>query len=54
MKIGILSVQGAFAEHEAMLASLGAVSVRVRLPEHLEGISFAYESITCVVPDRSP
>ena len=39
MKIGILSVQGAFAEHEAMLSSIGAEPVRVRLPQHLDGIS---------------
>ena len=39
MRIGILSVQGAFAEHEAMLASLGAEPVRVRLPEHLHGLA---------------
>lgn len=39
MKIGILSVQGAYAEHEAVLASVGAEAVRVRLPEHLEGLA---------------
>jgi 5'-phosphate synthase pdxT subunit len=39
VKIGILSVQGAFAEHEAALASVGAEAVRVRLPEHLVGLS---------------
>jgi 5'-phosphate synthase pdxT subunit len=39
VKIGILSLQGAVAEHEAALADVGAASVRVRLPEHLEGIS---------------
>jgi 5'-phosphate synthase pdxT subunit len=39
MRIGILSVQGAFAEHEAMLASLGAEVVSVRLPQHLEGLA---------------
>lgn len=39
MKIGILGVQGAFAEHEAMLASLGSGSVRVRLPADLEGLA---------------
>ena len=39
VKIGILSVQGAFAEHEAVLASLGAEPVRVRLPQHLDGLS---------------
>jgi 5'-phosphate synthase pdxT subunit len=39
VRIGILSVQGAFAEHEAMLASLGAEPVSVRLPEHLADVS---------------
>lgn len=39
MKIGILSLQGAFAEHEAMLASIGVEAVRVRLPEHLDGLA---------------
>jgi len=39
VKIGILSVQGAFAEHEAMLASLGVEAVRVRLPEQLGGLA---------------
>jgi 5'-phosphate synthase pdxT subunit len=39
VKIGILSLQGAFAEHEAMLASIGVASIRVRLPEHLDGLA---------------
>ncbi len=39
MKIGILSVQGAIAEHEAVLASAGVDPVRVRLPEHLDGLA---------------
>ena len=39
MKIGILSVQGAFAEHEAALAAVGAEAVRVRLPEHLDDLA---------------
>ncbi len=39
MKIGVLSLQGAFAEHEAMLASLGTEVVQVRLPEHLDGLA---------------
>lgn len=39
MKIGILSIQGAFAEHEAMLTSIGVEASRVRLPEHLEGLA---------------
>ncbi len=39
MKIGVLRVQGAFAEHEAMLSAIGAEAVPVRLPEHLEGLA---------------
>lgn len=39
MKIGVLKVQGAFAEHEAMLRELGVEACPVRLPEHLEGLS---------------
>jgi pyridoxal 5'-phosphate synthase pdxT subunit len=39
VKIGILSVQGAFAEHEAMLTSIGAEAVQVRLPQQLEDLA---------------
>jgi 5'-phosphate synthase pdxT subunit len=39
MKIGVLRVQGAFAEHEALLRDLGVEVVPVRLPEHLEGLA---------------
>lgn len=39
MKIGVLALQGDFAEHQVMLESLGAEVVQVRLPEHLEGLS---------------
>jgi 5'-phosphate synthase pdxT subunit len=39
MRIGVLGVQGAIAEHEAMLATLGTEAVRVRLPADLEGLS---------------
>lgn len=39
MKIGVLAVQGDFAEHAAMLRSVGVEPVEVRLPEHLEGVS---------------
>jgi 5'-phosphate synthase pdxT subunit len=39
VKIGVLRVQGAFAEHEAMLRGIGAEAVPVRLPEHLEGLA---------------
>ena len=36
MKVGILALQGAFIEHEKALARIGAETVKVRLPEHLE------------------
>jgi 5'-phosphate synthase pdxT subunit len=39
MRIGVLSLQGAFAEHAATLASLGVEAVPVRLPEHLEDLA---------------
>jgi 5'-phosphate synthase pdxT subunit len=39
VKIGVLAVQGDFAEHEAMLRVIGVEPVEVRLPEHLNGIS---------------
>ncbi len=39
MKIGVLALQGDFAEHAAMLDSIGVEPVEVRLPHHLEGIS---------------
>ena len=35
MKIGVLALQGAFAEHVAVLRSIGVEAVEVRLPEHL-------------------
>jgi pyridoxal 5'-phosphate synthase pdxT subunit len=38
MKIGVLASQGAFAEHIAILKSLGVEAVPVRLPEELEGL----------------
>ncbi|HUZ77484.1 MAG TPA: pyridoxal 5'-phosphate synthase glutaminase subunit PdxT [Chloroflexota bacterium] len=38
MKIGILALQGAFAEHEAVLRALGADVVQVRLPQQLGGL----------------
>jgi 5'-phosphate synthase pdxT subunit len=37
-KIGILALQGAFIEHIAMLTSLGAETVAVRLPKQLNNI----------------
>jgi 5'-phosphate synthase pdxT subunit len=33
--IGVLALQGDFAEHAAMLERIGATAVEVRLPEHL-------------------
>jgi len=38
MKIGVLAVQGAFAEHVAMLRQLGVEAAEVRLPRELEGL----------------
>ena len=38
MKIGVLALQGDFAEHIAMLQKLGIQAVEVRLPEDLEGL----------------
>ena len=36
--IGILALQGAFAEHGAMIRALGAAAVEVRKPAQLEGL----------------
>ena len=38
MKIGVLAIQGDFAEHIVMLKRLGAQAVEVRLPAHLAGL----------------
>jgi len=38
MKIGVLALQGDFAEHIAMLKRLGAEGVEVRLPKQLDGL----------------
>lgn len=38
MKIGVLAVQGAFIEHEAMLERLGAPCIQVRQKTDLQGI----------------
>jgi len=38
MQIGVLAIQGDFAEHRAMLARLGARAIEVRLPAHLAGL----------------
>jgi 5'-phosphate synthase pdxT subunit len=37
-KIGVLAVQGDFAEHIATLKRLGVEACEVRLPQHLEGV----------------
>lgn len=39
MRIGVLAVQGAFAEHIALLREIGVEAVPVRLPRDLEGLS---------------
>ncbi|MFO7532415.1 MAG: pyridoxal 5'-phosphate synthase glutaminase subunit PdxT [Candidatus Limnocylindrales bacterium] len=39
MRIGVLRVQGSFAEHEALLRELGVGVVSVRLPEHVPGLA---------------
>jgi len=38
MKIGVLALQGAFAEHCSTLRAIGVEAVEVRLPAHLEDI----------------
>ena len=39
VKIGVLAVQGAFAEHINMLRQIGVEAVPVRLPQDLEGVA---------------
>jgi 5'-phosphate synthase pdxT subunit len=39
MKIGVLAIQGDFAEHIALLKRLGVDTTEVRLPRHLEGLN---------------
>ena len=39
MKIGVLALQGDFAEHVRMLEAIGVEPVEVRLPAHLDGLS---------------
>jgi 5'-phosphate synthase pdxT subunit len=39
MKIGVLALQGAFAEHLHVLESIGVEGVPVRLPSDLDGVS---------------
>ncbi|MBE0669203.1 MAG: pyridoxal 5'-phosphate synthase glutaminase subunit PdxT [Anaerolineales bacterium] len=38
MKIGVLALQGDFAEHISMLKKIGVDTVEVRLPKHLDGL----------------
>lgn len=38
MKIGVLAIQGDFAEHIVILKRLGVDAVEVRLPAHLDGL----------------
>lgn len=38
MKIGVLALQGDFAEHISMLKKLGVETAEVRLPKHLDGL----------------
>ena len=38
MKIGVLALQGDFAEHKAVLKSIGVAVVEVRLPDQLTGL----------------
>lgn len=38
MNIGVLAVQGDFAEHCHVLRSIGADATEVRLPDHMEGL----------------
>ncbi len=38
MNVGVLALQGDFLEHKAMLRSLGAQPVEVRLPGQLDGL----------------
>jgi len=39
MKVGVLALQGSFAEHAEALRRASASPVLVRLPEHMEGIA---------------
>jgi 5'-phosphate synthase pdxT subunit len=38
MKIGVLALQGDFAEHITMLKKIGVETAEVRLPKHLQGL----------------
>jgi 5'-phosphate synthase pdxT subunit len=39
MRIGVLALQGAFAEHVVALRAIGVEAVEVRLPEHLDDVA---------------
>ena len=39
MRVGVLALQGSFAEHAEALRAAGASPVLVRLPAHMEGIA---------------
>lgn len=39
MKVGVLALQGAFREHQKMLADCGVDTAQIRKPEQLQGIS---------------
>ncbi len=39
MRIGVLAVQGAFAEHMTVLGAIGVEGVEVRLPTDLDGVA---------------
>jgi 5'-phosphate synthase pdxT subunit len=39
MRVGVLALQGSFAEHAEALRAAGATPVLVRLPDHLEGLA---------------
>lgn len=38
MTVGILALQGDFREHEEMLRRIGAPTLQVRLPKHLDQV----------------
>ncbi len=38
MRIGVLAIQGDFAEHIALLAELGVNAQEIRLPDQLESL----------------
>lgn len=38
MRIGVLALQGDFAEHITLLRKIGVETAEVRLPEHLDGL----------------